>query len=433
MTEEILHARYSPSQADRFFLCPGSCNLIERSPSRASDEHADEGTKAHALLEATLAGGFNNPGDAIKALGLGHHDFNMYTAVRDATDYIHNLYSELNMLFGDAQMYVETYVNPPINSAPGEAAGKCDVAVVSKNGRQLYVIDYKHGVGVPKDAIDNRQATQYAAGLLFGGHGIVNPEDIDSVVLVIIQPRAFHKDGDVREYAVDVEYVRQYLHDLDNKIAECQKPDAPLIPGYDQCRFCPVKYKCPALENSAMSVINQDFSTIHDVKESGVPSPKSFSLDKLSYALQAMDLLKLWIKDTEAYAKELAMSGTNPPGYKLVHSSTRRQWYGDADKLAPRLAALIGCPPDDLYSKKFVTITEAEALVKNAFKKKVSKRNRKKAAEQAKKSFAYFTTKEASNNLSLVPEADQRAAVNVTEKTFGNIGRNIQPPSPKGE
>lgn len=433
MTEEILHSRFSPSQADRFFLCPGSVKRIERSPARTSDEYASEGTKAHTLLETCLTHGHRDAWQCISELKLSWHPPDMINAVNEALLYVYELYDELQALFGDAQMYVEVYVNPPVTSAPNEARGKADVVVVSRIGRQVYVIDYKHGVGVHRAAKGNKQVMQYGAGVVYGGSGIISSSELDTVTLVIIQPRSYHEEGEIREYDVTTGQLLDYLIELDNKIEECLEDDAPLVAGYEQCRFCEVKATCPALEKAALNLVDTNINEVNELKASHIPKARELSFERLAYALNSIDLLKLWIKDIETYAKEQALAGFNPPGFKLVHSSTRRQWYGEPDNIAPRLAALIGCPPDDLFEKKFIGITEAEARVKNAFKKRVSKKQRKKAAEDASKSFAYFTTKEASENLTLVPLEDNRPSVNVSKKVFGDVGLKLTKPPTVGD
>lgn len=430
MVEEIVeHRRYSPSQADRFFACPGSVRRIQNSPPRHSTQDADEGTKAHKLLEINLRHGK-------REFSIGHGDDyqgwqnpdTMY-AVNAALDYIWPLYDELNALYGDAVLFIEEYVEPPCDAAPGETGGLVDVAIYSAIGRQLYVIDYKHGVGIYKAAEGNRQVTQYGAGFLFGKDKKVDPSTVDDVTLVIIQPRSYHEDGEVREYDTTPAKLLDYLLELEEAVEACEKEDAPLVPGMEQCHFCPANTTCPAREKAALQVIDPSIHKMSEVTKSKLPDPKNLDPERMGYALMMLPMLKSWVNDMEKHGFEMALDGHAPAGYKLVETKAKRHWYGEPDKLAPRLAALIGCPPDDLFEKKFITITDAEKRVKAAFKKRVSKKKRKQAAEDGAKAFAYFTTKQSSGNLTLAEVDDPRPAVNVSEQTFGDVGRLITAPT----
>lgn len=431
MSDDIQHKRYSPSQAERIFLCPGSSALLERAPIRRDTSYSLEGTQAHDILAAGLMNGVNTF-MAAKAVSP-HKDVNFsadfMSSVNDAFDYISLKFEELNSEFGDVIMFVEEFVDPPITEEPGEAGGYVDIALYSAKGRVLYVIDYKHGAGLPVDVIGNKQLKQYGSGFLYDPNSPVDPSTVDEVVLVIIQPRSFHKDGDVREHEVTPAELLEYLFELDEKIAEGRAEDAPLIPGLKQCQFCDAKTMCPAAEEVAVEAINPGAVTFKNATVANMPDPEDLTPERLAYILGLKPFITSLLNNYENYAKEQLIHGQPVPGFKMVNAQAKRTWNGDVDELAPQLAALAGCAVEDMYIKKLITITEAEKKIKNAFKKRVSKKRKKLAAEDATKQFAYFTTKESSGNLVLAPEDDARPAVNKSEQAFGNMAQLIQPPS----
>ena len=375
MSQEREHTRFSPSRSEQFFLCPGAPNLLARTPPRPSTTYAEEGVLAHTILEAGLNGRCTNASQAIIAADYdciidsyfqnitALNDFK--ASINDALDYVWNLIDELNKQYGDAQLFVEVRVNPPINSAPDEAAGYCDIAIYSAKARALWVIDYKHGAGITKAVLGNTQIKQYAAGFLYDpatplGDGVKN---VEYVTMVIIQPRAFHPHGDIREYTTTPLELADYLMDLDAQIEVCLDPTAPLIPGIEQCRFCDASSTCPARESAALAVVNMQFASVRDIKAPNMPSPESMDVARLGYIFQHKSMLSKWLDDITKHIYHLQMSGVNVPGTKLVEAEAKRQWYGEEEDRATKLAALIGCKPDDLYRKMFNTITDTDSNI----------------------------------------------------------------------
>lgn len=431
MGQERAHREYSPSQAERFFACKGSNALLRRVPARPSSPYAIEGTNAHAVLEAALR---NNVRDAKEAhenwttlffeeLDDGTNEF--YLSVQIALDHVYSILDA----HPDAQMWIERFVDPPLSVAPGQAGGYCDIAIYVPSTRTLFVIDYKHGAGVAKAVKGNRQAMQYAAGFLYEANAVVDVSCVDTVVLTIMQPRAFHEDGIIREYDVTPFEVWEYLEELEAVVEECEAPDAALTPGEEQCRFCDARTLCPAREAAALSVASNAFKQIEHISAPSLPVPSTLDIDRLARVRFHAPMLRKWLDDVDKHCEELARSGFHVPGAKLVEAQARRVWYGTEAEAARKLAAMIGeTDTDKMFVKKLMPITTAEKLVTEAYKKRVGRGRKKKAAEEAKQAFAYLTVKQTSGNLTLVDEDDPRPAVSKAQSTFGQIAGLISKP-----
>lgn len=432
------HKRFSPSQSERFFNCPGSTALIERVPARDTSPYAEEGRIAHAVLEAGLRNKDTNVHWAIRHSEYADHELckgstNFHYSIQDALDHIWEVVEELDLMYGDVVVGIEEYVAPPSSVVPGEVDGWVDIYIYSAAGRIIHVIDYKHGAGVAKAAEGNTQVTQYAGGLLFGERRVINPANVDAVVLTIIQPRAFHPQGDIRSSTVSPHDVWNYLLSMDAAILKCVQPNAPLNPGVSWCQFCPARSSCPALARSSVAVILNDANAdVQDVNKKTLPDVKTLDLGRLSYILAMKPMIMTWLKGVESHADELSRAGIDIPGHKRVMSQSRRQYEGQRDEIAVKLAALIGCHYHELYQEpKLLGIGDMEEKVIQSFKARVGRGKKKQAAEDAAKMFAFFTTKESSGNTVLVPLDDPRPSVSKTQQAFGHIAGLLPTPTEK--
>lgn len=427
MSAEDTHHRYSPSQADRFFACPGSVKACASVPPRPSNIYEQEGNDAHELAACAFREGERSAVTAwteFSPFFMDEPNKDMCDAVQDYLDYVYDLIDE----YGQCEMFVEVPVKVPNNNAPGEADGTADLVLWFPAIGWLINVDYKHGAGIAVDMwkregkkppILNRQTSQYTAGVL--NTGIVPVDEIKKITMVIVQPRAFHASGPIREQEVNFLWLQDYLMELDEKIEECEQPDAPLVPGVEQCWGCDAAPGCPALETRALAVVRGDFHTVKDVAESKLIPPETLSTERLAYVMNAAPLLRKWLDQVKDYATEFARLGGNVPGFKIVEAQAKRRWHESDAAIALKLKALTQLTDDEIRPRKLITITDADKLVKKVYKSRVNGRKAKhKAAEEATQAMAFLTTKTSSGATSLVPYDDPRPAVS-PEAAFNQV------------
>lgn len=432
---ERAHRRFSPSQAERFTVCHGSTNLLKRVPARANSEYAIEGTKAHEILDTALANGVRDAETAHREYSsLCMEDLNtidnmFYFAIDMALNYVYGLLDE----YTGSVLYTERYVNPPSEVAPGETGGYCDIAIWAPAINTLFVIDYKHGAGIAKDVKGNPQSMQYAAGFLYEENAVVPVEQVNTVVMTIVQPRAFHEDGPIREQDITPYELYEYICWLDDQIAQNLKDDAPLVPDdggktKDHCRFCDANTVCPARETKALVAVGSQFKTVQMVRKPDLPDVRGLDINRLAHIRLAAPMLRKFLDDVENHCYELAMGGHEIPGAKLVETQARRQYYGDEEDVAKKAAALAGVSVNDVMIKKLMPVTSLEKLIVEAFKKRVGRGKKAQAAEDARQAFAFLTLKQSSGNLKLVDEDDPAPAVNRAVHSFKQMTAVLPPP-----
>lgn len=414
--EDRLHARYGGSSVYRWSVCPGSVRLCELLPPRPSSEWALEGTAAHEYLEGALRamflGGPQNWHVAPKEVEIGE-DFN--SSVQVVIAYVSDILDE----YPDAVLLVEQQFEIPSNIAPGQVFGTNDACVYVPSMRLLYVLDYKHGAGVPVEVKGNKQCRFYAVGALTNNLSWV----VDTVVLVIIQPRAYHPDGPEREEWLTLDEICDFAAQIDPWIAATLSPDAPLVPGEVQCRFCPAAAVCPAREKQTLAVIGPQFADVCEVVPRTMPALESLPVERIAAILNAKKTIEDWLDSVEKEAIKLVAAGQQVPGWKLVEAWGRRRWEGEPQIVAAQLSCLTNerVARETFLPPTLVGITEAEKLLKDDARTAAPKGKVKEAVSEVTKQMAFLTTKKSSGNLSLVPEDNSRPAFMRVGTAFGDV------------
>ena len=441
---ERTHRRYSASKMERLALCPGS-DKATFGVAETDSVWSIEGTKAHTVLDAALQNRVRDARTAhidYSALCMELLDDNhggpynrFYSSVQTCLDLVYSILDS----HPNAIIWNEVFVDPPSDVAPGEAGGYCDIAIYDPDTKTLWVIDYKHGAGIAKAVVGNRQVMQYAAGMLYDPTSPLNDmgagthaNDVERVVLFIIQPRAFHPDGEERSYELLPYQVYEYLAEMDRVITECQKPDAPLIPGDDQCRFCPIAAQCPAREAKALAAVNQTFRSVEDYQQSLVPDPLSMEGEHVERAMLAIPFLRTWANAVEKRLFQLMMEGYQAKEHKIVEAQARRRWHGDPAEIAKEFVKLAGCQYEEIMKPRLVSITDADEIIVNAYKARAPRGAKKAAAEDARRAMAFLTLKDSSGSLTLVTNDDDRPAINRANTAFAQLGQALQPGDTNG-
>jgi hypothetical protein len=292
----------------------------------------------------------------------------------------------------------------------------------------IEIVDFKHGAGEVIEVVNNKQLGIYgAATYQFAKRQGHAPH---TVVMTIVQPRAFHELGPVRHWIVSDAYMdNQFIPDINAHIARCEDPNAPFVPGKRQCKWCPGTWDCKAREAAALAAVPAQLGSFQNVTIHALPPVRSLPIEKLVWIVNSSKLLKDYMKEAAAALLEAAVAGAHVPGKKLVESSADRKWYGNELDIARELMKLIGTDEwDSVYPRQLIGITDAETRIKNAFKRGAkTKQEKKDAAELAKNAMAYLTLKTGSGKLSLVDESDPRQPADASRNQFAGI-TIIEPP-----
>ena len=414
------HSRYSASAAERWMNCPGSVRLCDGVPEHKS-KYAEEGTQAHELLEVMLLDKkLGAPGALAQRRAAASQD--MIDAVQIAFQYVVDL---LDSIEGWG-LTLEKRVEVPSEAAPGEVFGTLDISIYDPANRKRYIIDYKHGAGVPVEVIGTKQLRVYALGVTRAEPR----QPVDKYELVIIQPRAFHPAGPIRSEIIDAADLVDFYDEIENAIKEVQSAEAAahllngsdhgwtatyLRPDAKSCRWCLAATICPAREKQALALVGQDFADVRQVTADKLAEVGELSPDRIGQILALKDIVSDWLDKVEKRGIELAKAGVFIPGRKLVEPVGRRT-YDDASTVAQKMAEATDLPITNFFEPPTpLGITAMESKIKQLTPAKSKER------KEALDAFALLTTKKSSGNLTLVAEDDPRPAVNAAQSAFVGV------------
>lgn len=338
------HAKFGASNAKRRINCPGSLHAEAPFPDESSP-YAELGTAAHELGEFCLINGHE---DAFAFIGEEHNghkvDDNMARAVQVYIDHIRATAMSEPSLCRYEKRFSLDKLDPPM-----PMFGTADCIIYGKESGTLYVMDYKHGQGVAVEVEDNAQLKYYALGAILE---IGNKAPVNKVITVVIQPRAMHPDGSVRQYSYSRDEIMDFGTELIDAAHESLKPNAPRIAG-DHCKFCKAAGTCSALRNDALAAAQDEFGAVKDIND--------LTPAEVADYLEKVPLIEEWIKSLRRHANYILESGNTLPGYKLVEKRPTRRWRVENEFVA--WATEEGLDDDDIYEKKLKSPSQIERIV----------------------------------------------------------------------
>ena len=408
------HAKLSPSKRHRWALCPGSVREEAKYPEERSGPAAIDGTHSHTLLEHCIKAGLADPTLMVGVRLMDDEgefviDADRAARVKMAIEYVKSRVTHLN---GMAEVVPETRVDPQWFTNRDDLSGTVDIQIIS--GDVLEIIDYKDGMAeVPAEG--NLQLQQYALGKLAEcrkGHNVPDQYPWHEVRMTIIQPKLALRGGGtpITTWTVPVSELLTKISVLVDQARATDNPDAPLIPGDSQCKYCRAKGACSALAGNVMKEVGIMFQPIADqtfeiAQQSADRDPAVMSDDQIRQVMEAAPLMRQLLEAVEKEALRRLEAGQSIPGLKLVNGRGSRTWALPEEEMAKKLVKM-GIPKTAIYETKLVSPAKAEKLVwekRDGTKVSLTPRQMSRMEQE-------YVSKMA-GKLTVVPESDSRPAV----------------------
>ena len=403
------HAKLSPSKRHRWAVCPGSIREEAKYPDDGGGPAAIDGTHSHTLLEHCIKNGLSDPLDQVGEKFADHEgefvvDKDRAHRVKLAINYIVE-----RSVGGILKVVSEQKVEPEHLLGRKDLSGTVDCQIIGDDW--IEIIDYKDGMGVVS-AEGNVQLEQYAYGVLAGYKLPINvPYPVSRVIMTIIQPKLALKGMPIiTSHEVKVSDLLSNLGTIVLQAAATDKPDAPLVPGDSQCKFCKAKGSCAALASNVMKEVGIMFqptviNPMDVAQQSADKDPTTMDDAQIKQIMEAAPLMRQLLEGVEAEALRRLQAGQSIPGLKLVNGRGSRTWALPEEQMAEKLVKM-GIPKSAVYETKLVTPAKAEKLTwekRDGTQMQLSDRQLKTMEKE-------YVVKMA-GKLTVVPESDGRPAV----------------------
>lgn len=393
----MTHARLSPSAAHRWTRCPGSVREEANYPEDSGGPAAIDGTHTHKLLEVAVTS-MMHPSNWLGQVLTS--DYGSFTVDQERVDRASIAYDYIKQRIEEhpgCKVYPEEKVDAGAWFGRNDIRGTADVRIQTPD--YLEVIDYKDGMN-PVEAKENLQLILYALGGMRSGL----PKK-KHIRLTIVQPKvAFKGKPPIDFWDIDEDVLFSFAEKIVTAARATDDPNAPLIPGEIQCRYC--KHKaCPARVSHALKESGIMFNNIDMAKEAANKEPTELTNDQIREIVESAPMLRQMLDAVEDEALRRLKAGVKLDGLKAVYGRGTRSWAFEEEEMADKLKRM-GIPKSSIYVTKLVSPAQVEKLTwekRDGSKKSLSDRQIKTInCEYVRKS---------QGKLSVVSESDSREAV----------------------
>lgn len=390
------HARLSPSGADRWMVCTASVPLIETLLARGELKESDlEDERAEQISEEEILDqNLNAYGDVVLDAGrestsfsaegtvmhevradcliFGMEPFHFIGKTLSADGFSFEIDDDMadRLVAGidwiretETRLYVEEQV--PLDLwAPGNH-GFCDTFwLVRVRGKKvvfdLYVSDYKNGVGEPVAAEGNRQLRLYALGAWLK----LGKPLIRNVILNIDQPRA----GGMKFWTISFSELMEFGDEVRRAYERINAGKVEFVPTTKGCRWCPVRKAargCAAFNQWKLWMIG---AAVMDPSnpEPRFQDPAQMPRAQRYYIVQHAASIRAWLAKLHEESLNAAIEGDPDPGSKAIAGSGGRRFFKDEEAAKRIVESALG---DKAYNKKLIGFTEIDKLMKPGKKK----------------------------------------------------------------
>lgn len=323
------HAFLSASSAHRWLNCTLS-PMLEKDIPDTVNEYTEEGTLAHEIAETILK-------HATKAISDEEYE-KILNELKEHESFYEGMLDEIKIytdycLSKTGKIYVEYPLDLSLYVPEGFGTADCVIVYDQK----IEVVDLKFGKGVEISPKDNPQLMLYGLGALEAFDYIY---DIEEVTMSVAQIRLH----DIESYTMKTEELRKWGEEVVKPKAQLAFEGKGETKAGEWCVFCKVRDRCKTRSEYLLE-------SYEKYKEKEELKP-----EELAEILEKSKEIKTWLSDVEKYALDLALKGTDIPGFKVVEGRSKRLIV-DPDALAKVLINL-GYNEQEIFELKSITALE---------------------------------------------------------------------------
>jgi hypothetical protein len=302
--------------------CPGWVTMAQLYPQIEESQDSKEGTASHeigaGIITGAMRGGLGAP---TRETTLGKPASNgvifteeMFDAAEVYAQDVAAIMLE-RAIFGGPYLGIEKHVIAKRIHDLSE--GTVDSFIYDSRTKDLFLWDYKYGHDIV-EVFENWQLMNYCSGVLdsLGINGI--EDQLTTVHFRVVQPRAHHRDGIIREWIIKASNLRAYFNILNANAHKALGPNPQCHTG-SHCKNCTARHACaPALAAG---------TRLYEVASAPVPSELSKHALGVQLAMiqRAYEQVKLLKTAYEAQVDAFLRKGVVVPGWSLQPSAGGRE------------------------------------------------------------------------------------------------------------
>lgn len=318
---------------------------------RESSEFSAEGTVLHEVRQKCLEMNLD-PFDFVgKTLSADGYSF---TIDDDMADRLVAGIDWVRQHTGDPMVEIRVDLSPWLP----DQFGTCDTAWVYKN--DLYISDYKNGVGKPVSAHENRQLRAYALGVW---HMLGRPQ-IRKVVINVDQPRA----GGMKFWECTLDDLLAFGEELRAAYERVERGDVEFVPTTAGCQWCPVRKTARGCAARNMWLVHMIGAGAMDPSQPiGFRDPAQMSRSMRYYIVKHAAEIRSWLATLHEESLKAAVAGDPDPGSKAIMGNQGARYFTDAERAEFLLVWALG--PAAYKPKQSIGMTEIDRIMKPGRKK----------------------------------------------------------------
>lgn len=349
------HAIASASASGRWLNCTAAPTFEAGFPDNPGP-YALEGTLAHRICELTvqlLSGEITKRKYNSQIKKCRENEYFNEEMMRTAEFYGQYVWEKVLSFSGKPYQKQEIRVDFS-DYVPG-GFGTCDCLIIG--GDTMYIVDYKHGKGVPVSAENNSQMRLYALGAL-KQYGFFY--DVKKITMAIVQPRI---KEDVSEETISSEELLAWGERIKPIAQRAATGIGAEFREGPWCRFCKGRAVCRARADNMTALEDfKDFPIAGKMAEQDSITDQKVLTDKdIGNLLSRGEQLLNWYNDLREYALEAILSGKEIPGWKVVAGRSIRV-FDDADAAFDAIRKA-GYAETMLYERKPKTLAALEKMI----------------------------------------------------------------------
>lgn len=345
-----------PVRANRWAHCPGSIQAEARYQDLES-ETADDGKIAHELAAPWIDDLAHNR--SLVVPDDPRYNSEIIDGVTVYVNHVHDVMRKIGCFTPEIERFVKI---PRIHEKNG---GRIDCSLWSPAKGVLWIFDFKFGRRVVEH-IDNYQLAQYGIGKLdeiTDGNGLL--DQMITVKMTIVQPRAFHPEGIIRTWTVQGSDLRGHANLLRYQAGKSQEINPPTKAG-PHCYRCKAARDCLTLQQAAADVADcVQTLQLHNLS----PADRGY---ELGYLDRAADILNARKDALESEVLTQAQNGNPTPGWGTDTGRGSKVWVKPKDEVVA-LGDLMGVdlrkPMDVITPTQAINEKKVDADVINTYSK----------------------------------------------------------------